>query len=160
MKARILSLAIALIALFSFTSAFAQNPHFLPNRPDNTYDAGLTLCSSGTLAGLGNYAGQNVQIQLVVEGVTSTQCATPNSQNVAPGQSSSATYTSPVALVPVNKQGKATYSICTNAPTVTNQTAGCPNDMWTASATDVVFTSGTAYLLINGERVDLIDQTF
>lgn len=154
MKKILLSSTIALVALFSVHVASAQNPHFLPNRPDNTYDAGTTLCSSGTLAGLGNYAGQNVKIQLVVSGTTLTECSNP-AGNVAPGQDSEAQYTSPEVMVPVNKQGKASYSLCTNEPTVTGASAGCPNSKWTGRAKDVVFTSGSAYLLINGERVNL-----
>lgn len=159
MRTRILSLAFVLIALISFENAYAQNPHFNPKSPDNTHDAGTTLCSSGTLAGLGNYAGRYVQIQLIVEGVTHTECSNP-SGNVAPGQSSSTTYASDVAQIPVSKNGKANYYICTNEPNVTTQSAGCPNSKWTGRASDVVFTSGTAYLLINGERVDLLDQNF
>ena len=159
MKARILSFAILLIALLAFNNAYAQNPHFNPKSPDNTHDAGTTLCSQGTLAGLGNYAGRNVEIQLIVEGVTHTECSNP-AGNVAPGQSSSTTFASDIAHVPVTKNGKANYSICTNEPNVTTQSAGCPNAKWTGRASDVVFTSGTAYLLINGQRVDLLDQDF
>jgi hypothetical protein len=154
MKTRILSLAIFFLALFSFNNAFAQNPHFLPNNPDDTHDAGTTLCSSGTLAGLGNYAGKEVKIQLIVQGTTYTECAN-KAGNVAPGQSSSTSYSSVIKSIPVDKQGKADYSICTNEPTVTTQSAGCPNAKWTGSASDVVFVSGTAYLLIDGQRIYL-----
>lgn len=154
MKKFILSSVIALAALLCINTVAAQNPHFLPNKPDNTHDAGTTLCSSGTLAGLGNYAGKNVKIQLFVSGTTLTECSNP-AGNVAPGQDSEAQYSSPEVMVPVNRQGKAEYSLCTNEPTVTGASAGCPNSKWTGRAKDVVFTSGSAYLLINGQRVDL-----
>jgi hypothetical protein len=152
MKTRIFSFALVLIALLSFESAFAQNPHFLPNRQDNTTDEGTTLCSSGTLAGLGNYAGQQVPIQIIATGTTYTECEN-RGGNVAPGQSSQAEYSSDVSYVDVSKQGRATYTICTKEPNVTGQSAGCPNAHWTGRASDVVFTS--AYLLIDGKRIPL-----
>jgi hypothetical protein len=152
MKTRLISLAIALLALFSFGSAYAQNPHFLPNKPPTNTDAGTTFCSAGELAGLGNYAGRQVKIQLIATGTTLTECQNPGG-NVAPGQNSSATYASPEILVDVSKQGRASYNICTLEPTVTTQSAGCPNDKWTGRATDVIFTS--AYLLIDGKQIPL-----
>lgn len=154
MKKNFLNSAILLATLFIVNTAFAQNPHFLPKRPDVTTDAGTTLCSSGTLAGLGNYAGQNVQIQLICSGTTLTECSNP-AGSVAPGQDDNTDYSSPIIMVKVDKQGKASYSICTNEPTVTGASAGCPNSKWTGSAKDVVFESGSAYLLINGQRIDL-----
>ncbi|KAA3437615.1 hypothetical protein FOA19_09895 [Rufibacter hautae] len=126
----------------------------MPKRPDVTTDEGTTMCSTGTLAGLGNYAGRNVMIQLVASGTTLTECANP-AGNVAPGQDSQADYASEVVPVKVDRQGRATYSICTKEPDVTTQSAGCPNSKWTGRAKDVIFTPGSAYLLIDGKRIPL-----
>lgn len=148
----ILSSAIAFIALFTVTTAIAQNPHFNKKDPPSVNDQGTTLCTSGTFYGLGNYAGRNVQVQLFATGIVSTECSNP-AGNVAPGQNSTTTLSSDPATIPVSKNGSAPFSLCTKEPNVTTQSAGCPNSKWTGRATDVEFTS--AYILLNGERFDL-----
>ncbi|MDQ3846902.1 MAG: hypothetical protein M3342_23240 [Bacteroidota bacterium] len=69
----ILSLAIALVALFSVNTAVAQNPHFVGNSP--CFD-GSTI--SVHIAGLGN----NEMITIVVTGTaTCEQKNNPNREN-------------------------------------------------------------------------------
>jgi hypothetical protein len=90
MKARILSLAFALIALFAFNDANAQNCHQV-GRLSISVVNGDDIQLSGKIAGLGNV---NEQVNYTISGdLTGTfECVPPGQQkkgqegSVAPGQ--------------------------------------------------------------------------
>ena len=153
MKRSLLNSLIALIALLSANIVNAQNAHFNKNSPPDVDDEGTTLCLSGTLHGLGNYAGQQVNARLETTGIATTECRNP-AGNVAPGQSGEVTSATPNVPLTVDRQGRLRITnLCTQSPSVTSQQAGCPNPRWTASVTDVQFTS--AVLIIGDQRIDV-----
>jgi hypothetical protein len=118
--------------------ALAANPHFLsgPTFRDN----GTTVTTTGTIAGLGN---QNVTVQVLASGTGEVTCRNPSGRR-APGQDQEIT-TSGSRTNLQTKNGKVTFSVTTLPPAQpTDATdAGCPNDKWTATITDVEFTSAT-----------------
>jgi hypothetical protein len=72
MKARILSLAIALLTLLSFQDAFAQHPHFNKQNPPSVSvdivcsgekSSYYTITVSGTVYGLGDASGQTAHVE-------------------------------------------------------------------------------------------------
>ncbi|MER2998883.1 hypothetical protein [Pontibacter populi] len=72
MKARILSFAIALIALFSFEDVYAQHPHFNKQNPPSVSveivcngekSSYYEITVSGTVYGLGAASGQSAHVE-------------------------------------------------------------------------------------------------
>jgi hypothetical protein len=142
MKNIILNSVIALLVLFSFNIAQAQNIHFIGS--PTIQDLGTQLRFCGKLAGLGN--SELVNITLSTTATTITTCTNPGG-NVAPGQtktgtvSTSGTFTS-------DKNGQVTFCLTTNTPTP----GRCPNGQWTGTVTDVTFSNTT--LRVNGQVVN------
>ena len=142
MKKIILSCAIALIALFSVSTARAQNIHFIGS-PTIT-DLGTQLQFCGKLAGLGN--SQLVTITLSTTATTITTCTNPGG-NVAPGQTKTGTV-STSGTFQSSKNGSVTFCLTTDAPTP----GKCPNGNWTGQVTDVTFNNST--ISVNGQVVN------
>jgi hypothetical protein len=126
----VLSLIVAALAA---VPALAQNPHFV--KGPTASDLGTQLRVAASVAGLGN---ENIDIRLTAQGTATVTCTNPGG-NVAPGQNTSITATGSATNVQV-KNGRANFTVTTATPTVPN-TPTCPNAAWTATVTDVTFTS-------------------
>ena len=136
------SIAIALIATFSFNAASAQNIHFVdgPTKTDN----GTTLMVCGKVAGLGN--NQGVNITITTTATISTECTNP-AGNIAPGQSRTETITATKKFYS-DKNGSVSFCLST-----LDQKPGiCPNGKWTGRVTDVSFVSTT--VSVDGKMVN------
>jgi hypothetical protein len=130
----------------------AANPHFLRG-PDFT-DVGTQLRATGTIAGLGN---EDIDVILTARGTTTVTCTNP-AGNVAPGQTKTITVSGSDTNIEV-KNGKATFSVTTAEPTA--PAGSCPNPKWTASITDVTFTSATLTVIQpSGSGNVVFEQTF
>ena len=133
-KLGIIAVLSLLVVALAAVPAIAANPHFIgtPTLTDN----GTTLTATGTIAGLGN---QDIDVVLTATGRATVTCKNP-AGHVAPGQTKNVTVTGSDSDIEV-KNGKATFSVTTNEP-VAPQNA-CPNRKWTATVTNVNFTSAT-----------------
>jgi hypothetical protein len=133
-------LTLVTALLLGSSVALAASPHFIG--PVRATDVGTQLRVTGSIAGLGN---ENIDVQVVAEGVASITCTNPGG-NVAPGQDTSITATGTATNVEV-KNGRASFDVTTAAPTAegafVNGVLVCPNPQWTATITDVAFTSYT-----------------
>ena len=142
------ALAVGLVT----TAAVAASVHFKNNRTPTFTDNGLTATVSGALAGLGN---QDVTITVTAQGLGSTLCTNPGGK-VVPGQNKvpftlNATQTISASEI---KNGNVSFSLTTAAPrTPTPKEAGCPNNNWTVTLTDVQFTSYTLTVVQGGQTV-------
>ena len=111
-------------------------------------DMGTTLNVTGNVSGLGN---QDLTAVLTATGTADVTCTNP-AGNVAPGQRTTTTTTGTQEAIEV-KNGRATFNVTTAEPTAPNPAKVCPNRKWTATITDVRFTSATLTLIQGGKTI-------
>jgi hypothetical protein len=144
-----LAAALAAVLVMSALPSFAANPHFVagPTFTDN----GTTLTASGTLGGLAR--GQAYTIEVIASGTATVTCQN-SVGNTAPGQTQQITTSGTASNLYPTSTGRLTFSVTTNAPpTPTATEAGCPNSKWTATITDVNFTSVTINVYQGGTLI-------
>jgi hypothetical protein len=136
---------VALAALSLTATASAQSGHFV-GTPTCT-DIGTQVRCTGKVAGLG---GTTFTITVSAQGTASVTCTNP-AGNVAPGQSFSTGVTGTSGPFATPRNGQARFTVTSDAPTA--PPGSCPNPMWTATVTDVVFTSDATITLFEDSTV-------
>ena len=144
---KLLAVCVAGVVTLAFAGvALAQSGHFV-GEPTCT-DIGTQVRCAGKVAGLG---GTTFQIDVEAQGVASVECRNP-AGNVAPGQSFTTTSTGSSGPQPTPRNGSARFTVTTVAPTA--PAGSCPNNKWTATVTDVEFTTATVTLREGGAISD------
>jgi len=129
----------ALLLLVS--TAAAANPAFKHGGEPTLTDNGKTLTLNAAMTGLGN---GDLVVKIDWTGTTINNTCTSPGGNAAPGQNPATPVSgSSDATIKPDKNGNVKITLTTTAPTITPQSAGCPNKNWTASYTDVVFFTAT-----------------
>jgi hypothetical protein len=113
-------------------------------------DQGLTLNCTGNVSGLGQ---EPLTVNISSPASATVECTNPAGK-VAPGQTFSFT-ASGTQIVQVDKNGRATFNLTTEAPTAPANS--CPNPRWSAAVTDVTF--GTVTLTGTQGGVTVFQQT-
>jgi hypothetical protein len=149
MKRYLVSLCVTAVAALTFaTVAFAQSGHFVGT--PTCRDVGTQVQCTGKVAGLG---GTTFQINVEAQGTASVTCTNP-AGNVAPGQSFTTTTTGTGGPQPTPRKGQASFNVTTATPTA--PAGACPNPKWTATVTDVQFTTATVTLVEDGTVSDTV----
>jgi|SwirhirootsSR3_FD_contig_31_8205843_length_780_multi_5_in_0_out_0_1 hypothetical protein len=120
--------------------ALAQSGHFVGDV--TCEDLGTQVQCCGKVAGLGS----TPTFRITVEGADATAsvtCTNP-AGNVAPGQSFTFDATGTTGDIPVPRNGQ--YRFCTSTAAPSAPAGSCPNPKWTATVTDVEFTTATVTL--------------
>lgn len=143
--ALVLSLVVASVAA-------AASVHFKGKNSPTFTDNGLTLTSSGALAGLGN---QDVLVTLTATGTPTATCTNPGTgEHKPPGQNPAEVTLTGTQSIPKEeiKNGNVSFNVTTGAPQTPvppeingepNPAFTCPNPQWRMDITDVEFTSAT-----------------
>jgi hypothetical protein len=142
-------LILILVLVFSASTVLAQSPHYVVG-PDFTVNADGTVTASGSIAGLGNW---DITVVLTAELSVEVLCRNPGG-NIAPGQTQQTTVSGTVENIEV-KNGRATFSVTTDAPTLSGspKELGCPNNRWTAEIGNVELLSATLDVYQQGQLV-------
>ncbi len=147
---------VAFVGLAVVSVSYAASVHFKGGNPTFS-DQGTTLQSCFCLSGLGN---ADVTITVKTTGTATTLCTNPGG-TAAPGQNKvpvkpSASQTFPATEI---KNGNLCACLTTPPPpSPTAKQAGCPNNNWSASITDVTFNSAEVVVVQSGKVV--LDQKF
>lgn len=126
-------------------AAMAANVHFKGGKDagPSFRDTGLTLNSSGALAGLGN---EDLVITLTARGNPTATCTNPSGKNEPPGQNPAPVTLTGTQSIPASeiKNGNVSFNVTTAGPVTPIPGApDCPNPRWTEAITDIAFTSAT-----------------
>jgi len=126
------------------TAAYASNVHLKPPTSTPSFtDNGLTLTSSGALAGLGF---GDVLVNLSATANATATCTNPSGQHQPPGQNPAPVSVTGSEAIPASevKNGNVTFTVTTNPPVSPIPGApDCSNTNWTETITDLSFKSAT-----------------
>ena len=146
MKRYLPLVALAAVAALAFPSAAAaQSGHFVGTQ--TCTDIGTQVQCNGKVAGLG---GTTFTITVQAAGTATVECANP-AGNVAPGQAFSFTAAGSSGPFATPRNGQAKYTVTTTAPSA--PAGSCPNPKWTATVTDVAFTTTATITLFEDSTV-------
>jgi hypothetical protein len=149
-------LITAAVALVAAPIIYAASVHFKGGNPTFS-DQGTSLKSCFCLSGLGN---QDVTITIKTSGTATTLC-TNQGGNTAPGQNKTPVSPSAQQTFPASEIKNGNLCACLTTappPNPTSAQAGCPSSNWSASITDVTFSSAEIIVVQGGKVV--LDQTF
>jgi hypothetical protein len=146
----LLALALALVGttLAFSPAALAQSGHFA-GKPMCT-DEGTFLECTGKVAGSG---GTTFRVDVSASGVADVTCTNPGGE-VAAGQSFSFEGAGSTGDQLTPRKGKFAFAVSTFVPRA--PAGSCPNEMWTATVTDVHFTAANLTLFWEGTVSDTV----
>jgi hypothetical protein len=156
MRRGTLKATMAVIAVFSLTLAFAgsalaANPHIVGSLTTTSGPGSNQVTVTGKIAGLGNgYAG--TALTATADVTFDVSCANPKGK-LAPGQQGrTGSLNGTGAIDSVDRNGTYTFHVTFTINLTPAKAFGCPNNQWTASATNISLTL-TSITLADGTVV-------
>lgn len=155
-----------LFAVVSAAGLSASSPHYKPGlKPTCTLDpnTGAATCTSGTVAGLGNF---DVLIVVTVNGEAGTVCHNPGNSLAVPGQNPAEGTGTGGVLLPASdiKNGSLVIPEITTGPVAidvpSSEEAGCPGAHWTVTLSDVTYTGFYSFQTPPGQQVNKLSFSF
>lgn len=147
------ALALAVMLALGATTVLAANPHLVGSLTTTAGPAANQVTVSGKIAGLGSgYAGTELD---ATANVTFDVVCTNSRGKAAPGQQGgSGSLAGSGSVDDVDSNGAYTFRVTFTINLTPAKAFGCPNNQWTASATNVVVTL-TSLTLDDGTSIDL-----
>ena len=138
-----IALAAVVVSIAFVGVAHAQSGHFVGT--PTCRDIGTQLQCSGKVAGLGS---AEFTLSVEAQGTATVECTNPGG-NVAPGQDTTVSASGAIGPLEPPKNGQFTFrNLTSSAPPAPID--ACPNSQWTATITDVQFTTATITLREGG----------
>jgi len=137
-----------LVLALGIGPAIAQSGHFVGRQ--TCRDIGTQVQCSGKVAGLGS---TTFEIEVTAQGTATVECTNPGG-NVAPGQTKTVTVSGSSGPLATPRNGQYRYTVTSAAPSAPE--GACPNPQWTATVTDVSFTTATITLREGGTVSDQV----
>jgi hypothetical protein len=159
-KLLFVAMLLGVVGALAIPASFAQTSgaHFTKGGTPSCTDIGTQVECTAEVAGLG---GETVVATVMAQGTTvNNTCVSPGG-NTAPGQNPATPVTGNGTQTIQNpKNGRAVIDVKTATPTVTPKAAGCPNNNWTVTFSDVRFTSYTLTISQGGVTLFNCSGTF
>lgn len=133
-------LTLVMLISTAVVGVWASSPHY--KKGPSVVDNGLTATATGSIAGLGN---GNVIVTLSFPNATGTTVCSNKGGSQAPGQNPAApAAASGSQLITDVKNGTLSFVVTTLPPAnPSSDTAGCPNNNWSAAFDNITFGAGT-----------------
>jgi hypothetical protein len=152
----------AALAILAASVVWAGSVHLKggANAEPTFDDEGVTLSSTGALAGLGN---GDILVIISATANPTANCCNPGGECKVPGQNPAPVNVTGSQSIPESefKNGNVTFNVETNPPASPVPGApDCPNTSWTESITDMAFTSATITVMQGGVTVFTTSCTF
>ena len=147
-RANVLRLAVAVVIGITGAVVLAASPHYKKGgQPVCTASGATVTCSTGQVAGLGNF---DVVVSISFTATQGQLCHNPGNANVVAGQNPATGTGGAAVSIPAGdiKNGTLTVPSISATATITASSAadaGCPNPNWTVTLGGPITVTGGTY---------------
>lgn len=164
-RTKVARLAGAVVIAITGAVVLAASPHYKKGgKPVCTVSGATVTCSTGEVAGLGNF---DVEVSISFTATQGQLCHNPGNSNVVAGQNPATGTGGAGVSIPAGdiKNGSLTVPSISATATITASSAadaGCPNPNWTVTLSGPITVTGGTYTFESppGTKIDALSFTF